>query len=362
MYVSSLEIENFRNLKSARLECSSGLNLILGENASGKTSLLEALYFLGRARSFRTRQFRELIHSGQGMFRVVATMHDHAGADSVVIGIQRDARELIARIAGNAVRSLGELAARVPVLLLNPESHRLLQDGPQQRRRFMDWGLFYSNETFIDAWRRYGIALRNRNAALRHNSADRSVDAWDQEITCSAAVLDRLRRSFCTCLEDILAPLVDSMLTRTTTNVEYHRGWRQEQELTVLLHGSREQDRKYGYTRYGPHRADFVIKVNGWSVTERLSRGQQKLLVAALIMAQASYYHRHNGSPCILLIDDLPAELDRYHRVRIMDCLTRMDVQLFVTAIEAGLLDTTAWSRGSVRMFRIEDGRIRDAP
>jgi DNA replication and repair protein RecF len=362
MYVSSLEIENFRNLRTARLECSSGLNLILGDNASGKTSLLEALYFLGRARSFRTRQFRELIHSGQSMFRIVATMGDHGGAHSVVIGVQRDARELIAHIAGSPVRSLGELTVRVPVLLLNPESHRLLQDGPRQRRRFMDWGLFYSHETFIDVWRRYGIALRNRNAALRHHAADRGVDAWDQELNRSAAALDRLRQSFCTSLEGILAPLVDSLLAGTTTNVEYHRGWSQKQELVALLHGSREQDRKYGYTRFGPHRADFVIKVNGWSVTERLSRGQQKLLVAALVMAQASYYHSHNGSPCILLIDDLPAELDRHHLARVIDCLTRLDVQLFVTAIEAGSFDTTAWSSNGVRMFRIEDGRIRDAP
>ena len=195
MRVASLDIAGFRNLRQVSLNCAPGLNLLIGPNASGKTSLLEALYVLGRGRSFRTRQPRELIQTGATAFRIVATMRD-GESRRFPVGIERNARELTARIGGAPTRSLAELARQAPVLLLNPDSHRLLEDGPKQRRRFMDWGLFHAEPGFLDAWRRYDIALRHRNAALRTQSVDRVVDAWDGELAAAAARLDPWRESF----------------------------------------------------------------------------------------------------------------------------------------------------------------------
>ena len=155
MRVASLDIAGFRNLRQVSLDCAPGLNLLIGPNASGKTSVLEALYVLGRGRSFRARQPRELIQTGATAFRVVAMMTD--GDDRrTPVGIERNARELTARIGGAPTRSLADLARWTPLLLLNPDSHRLLEDGPKQRRRFMDWGLFHAEPAFLDAWRRCG--------------------------------------------------------------------------------------------------------------------------------------------------------------------------------------------------------------
>ena len=356
MIVTSLEIDNFRNLHSTRLQCSPGLNLILGENASGKTSLLEALYYLGRARSFRTRRTRELIQNDRDHFRVVALMSGSDAERTVPVGIQHNAHKFSARINGVPVKSLAELALQVPVLLLNPDSHRLLEDGPRQRRRFMDWGLFHRDQGFLQAWKRYGIALRNRNAALRTQLVDRSIDAWDQELVLAATILDELRETFCKALREALLPLIGATLGEVALGVDYRRGWAQEQSLAALLRAGRVQDRRYGYTRLGPHRADFVIRLDGRAAPEYLSRGQQKLLIVALVLAQAALYQAHKGEPCILLVDDLPAELDRTHRNRLMACLAGMDIQLFITAIEAGLLDTSLWNQ--VHVFRIDDGGI----
>ncbi len=356
MMVISLEIDNFRNLQKAKLSCSPGLNLILGENASGKTSLLEALYYLGRARSFRTRRPQELIYTGQNDFRIVAMMSESEGGRIVPVGIQHSAQSFSARIDGSPARSLAQLALQVPVLLLNPDSHRLLEGGPQQRRRFMDWGLFHRGDGFLTAWKRYGVALRNRNAALRSRLADRGIDAWDQELVLAAATLDPMRNTFCKALEEALAPLIEATLGRVALKVDYRRGWTQEQDLLDLLRASRNQDKRYGHTRVGPHRADFVVKVDGRAASEHLSRGQQKLLVIALVLAQACLYRIHKDQPCILLVDDLPAELDNRHRDKVMACLAGLDLQLFITAIEEGLLDTSLWQ--AARVLRMDQGRV----
>ena len=360
MRVATLDIVGFRNLRRVGLACAPGLNLLVGPNASGKTSLLEALYFLGRGRSFRTRQPRDLIQADAPVFRVVAGM---VGGDGrrVPVGIERGPRELTARVDGAPTRSLAALARQVPVLLLNPDSHRLLEDGPQLRRRFMDWGLFHAEPGFLDAWRRYGAALRHRNAALRTRGPDRLVDAWDGELTAAAATLDRLRQSFCEALGGVLGPLAEATLGEVAVRVDYRRGWPlepPERDFAAWLRAGRDQDRQQGHTRSGPHRADFGVRVAGRLPAEGLSRGQQKLLVIALVLAQAELYRRHAGDACILLIDDLPAELDAGNRARVMRALAALDSQLFVTAIEPGLLDSAAWP--GARAFRLASGEVRE--
>ncbi len=178
MRVDSLEVVDFRNLQPLRLACAPGLNLIIGANAAGKTSLLEALYFLGRGRSFRTAQNRELIRRGGARLRVVAGLVE-AGGRRVTVGVEHDGRVIGARVAGNPAETLAELARQMPVLLIDAGSHRLLEGGPRERRRFMDWGLFHGESGFLKVWRRYGAALRHRNAALRGGLDARSIDAWD---------------------------------------------------------------------------------------------------------------------------------------------------------------------------------------
>jgi DNA replication and repair protein RecF len=362
MRIAALDITGFRNLRQISLACGSSLNLILGPNASGKTSLLEALYVLGRGRSFRTRQPRELIQTGAALFRIVAMISDSDGR-RISVGVERDAHELTARIGGAPTRSLAELARQTPVLLLNPDSHRLLEDGPQWRRRFMDWGLFHAEPGFIEAWRRYGTALRHRNAALRTGSAHRVVDAWDGELATAAAVLDRWREAFCKALEGVLAPLTAATLGNAGVQVDYRRGWPLEpfeRGFAEWLRAGRDQDRKQGHTRIGPHRADFTLRFAGRPSAEALSRGQQKLLVIALVLAQAELYQRHAGDPCILLIDDLPAELDAGNRERVMRTLAGLDAQLFVTALEPGLLDVAPWREA--RIFQLAAGAMIAPP
>lgn len=360
MTIAALDISHFRNLQKVALQCSPGFNLVVGGNASGKTSLLEAIYFLARARSFRTRQLNQIIQYGEKKFQIVATLTEGEVGRAIPVGIERSLERFNARIDAMPVHSLAELAARLPVLLLNPDSHRLLEDGPKQRRRFMDWGLFYTHEGFLKTWKRYNVALRNRNAALRENNPDRAVDVWDRELVTASVALDTYRKAFCEALRSSLEPLIHQTLGKVAVQINYRRGWleRENLDLMRLLRSGRDQDRRYGYTRLGAHRADFQIKLAERTAPECLSRGQQKLLVTALILAQAQLYRRHRGKPCILLIDDLPAELDLIHRERVIECLAAMETQLFVTAIEADTLNIP--SQQSVRRFKVRHGEVSE--
>jgi DNA replication and repair protein RecF len=361
MIIASLEATNFRNLRRVSLECSAGLNLLIGENASGKTSLLEAIYYLGRAKSFRTRLVRELIRHDAKALRVVATIDSTTRQRPVPIGIERSSRELIARVDRQPIRSMAELATWLPVLLLNPDSHRLLEDGPQHRRRFMDWGLFHREAQFLTAWRRYRSALQHRNAALRSSTDGRSMAVWEQELVSAAIPIDQFRKSFCQALEGALTPLLEEILGQFTLQLEYRRGWAQDHELLDLLQRERTQDRFNGHTRAGPHRADFSIRLSGRTFAEQLSRGQQKLLVIALVLAQARLYQQQRGEPCVLLLDDLPAELDQSNRARMMVCLARQDLQLFVTAIESSDLPIKElWQEKAKRVFKLTHGELSE--
>jgi DNA replication and repair protein RecF len=361
MIISSLTVAHFRNLRQLTLPCSSGLNLILGENASGKTSLLEAIYFLGRARSFRSRHWRELIQHDEKKLQVMATMiRSDTDRRQIPIGIERSTHQLIARVNRRPIHSLAELAAWLPVLLLNPDSHRLLEDGPQQRRRFMDWGLFHRDACFLSTWKRYRDALRHRNAALRQSIDERGMNVWEQELATAAGNIDQLRREFCLALQEALQPLLQQLLAPQVLTLDYQRGWAQECDLLELLRSERNRDRLNGHTRAGPHRADFSIRLDERPFTEQLSRGQQKLLVTALILAQAALYRQHRDEPCVLLLDDLPAELDHTNRDKLMACLAQQRIQLFVTAIEPALLPVERWSEDSRKVFKLSHGELHE--
>ncbi len=356
MGLLQLKVQGFRNLEAVDVPCAAGLNAISGPNASGKTSLLEAIYFLSRGRSFRTRRPGELIGHNAHYLRLVATL-EGAGETRHTLGVERSAKAFTARLDGEAVTALTALADALPVLLLSPTSHLLLEGGPGLRRRFIDWGLFQGEPDFLATWRRFRTALRHRNAALKANAADRALLPWERELAAAAATLDHQRQAFCEALERALGPFLLATLGAPSAVVNYRRGWPAGADLGRLLAEGRGGDRRLGHTRLGPQKADFAVVVDGHSAAERLSRGQQKLLVIALVLAQAQLYQSCRGRPCVLLIDDLPAELDAHHRGRILSCLAATPHQLFITAIEPIHLFEAPWR--AVHHLALEAGQVR---
>jgi len=243
------------------------------------------------------------------------------------------------------------------VLAIHPDSYKLITGSPSQRRQYMDWGVFHVEHGFFQAWQRFKKALAQRNASLKSRQKYDVCALWNNEIHNTAHYIDQLRQQYFDKLSPYFHQLTQLFFVDDNVMIEYKRGWSVDQQLINVLQENFQKERMKGYTQYGPHRAEITIKVNGQSAQTCISRGQQKLLVALMRLAQAMQFTEATNQPCVLLYDDLPAELDANHRKLILSVLSKMNIQLFLTAIEKEQMDLSAWK--IKEMFHVEHGSIK---
>jgi DNA replication and repair protein RecF len=327
-------------------------NVIVGPNGSGKTSVLEAIFLLGSGHSFRCHRTDTLIRVGTESFQVVGKVDGPSGQE--VLGIQGsvDAKEF--RIHGRPVRSAAELALQLPVQAIDPEVHRLIEDGPTRRRRFLDWGVFHVEPRFHGAWRRYHKALRQRNAAFRSTARPYAHRIWDQELIEQGDQIAAFRDSYLEGLHPFVFEVSRRLLGEEVV-IEHQRGWRRNQGLAEALAGAEARDMVRAGTSVGPHRADLVLKIAGVPVRDRISRGQQKILACVLILAQQLYRASTSTLPACLLLDDPAAELDVDNLRILLNLVTEIPAQLIITALSTEALNCLP----KFRLFHVEHGNIR---
>lgn len=356
MPLTTLQLERFRCITEARLDFDSRYNLIVGANASGKTSLLEAVYFLGRGRSFRTRRLERIIQQGAGDFLAVGKVVNPPIATLLGLRGTRGSTEI--RVGGTGASSAAELAMHFPPQVIDPDVHKLLEEGPTRRRRFLDWGVFHVEPFFMDAWQRYHRALRQRTAALRTSTSgnSESLAAWDTELATAGELLAERRRAYL----ELLAPFLEDIgrrLLQMDVELVYQRGWSAGLSYAEALREGLERDQRYGLTHSGPHRADLGIRVGGIAAKERVSRGQQKLLAAGLILAQVALQEAYTPGRTALLLDDPAAELDPENLERLVAVVRTLPVQLFVTSLRQ---DLPGFGTPGA-MFHVERGTVQRA-
>lgn len=331
MSLDSLGIEDFRCIERAELALHDRCNLISGENASGKTSLLEAIFVLGRGRSFRTAKAETLIRSGTSAFQLTARIRGEGSARPLGLRLRRDGIE--ARYAGRAVGGLAELATILPAQAIDPEVHRLIEGGPQERRRFLDWGVFHVEPNFVEHWRRYQRALRQRNAALKAGAVPAAVRAWDPELVEAGNLVAASRARYLQALAPHVAATAERLLGGSL-EITLHQGWSAERSLQESVEASWTRDQERAMTHAGPHRADIAVRFEGAPARDRISRGQQKLAAAALLLGQLRCDAGLGSSVAALLVDDPAAELDAGNLERLLREVVSLPAQLFVTALD----------------------------
>jgi DNA replication and repair protein RecF len=348
MSLAELRVENLRCVASAALELSPELNLISGENGAGKTSLLEAIFLLGRGRSFRTRSSEKLIRHGQHSLTVFGRTGELPPG---VAGVEVTREGTRARINGRDAESLLALSSILPVQCIDPEIHKLIDQGPERRRRWLDWLVFHVEPTFGSHWSRYQRALKQRNAALRSPGSD--ADTWDAALLEHGMAMTTARQAAL----NRLAPYLDGLFTRFSgleVSVGFHAGWGQEHSFAEVLKLNLARDRERGTTTSGPHRADVILKLRGRSARETLSRGQQKLTAVAMIVAQMKLLKAEQGICAVLLLDDPAAELDTKNLALLFEELSSLRCQMIATSLtpETSLFQTPK------AMFHVEQGRV----
>ena len=350
--LTAIDIENFRCIRSAHLELDPQATGIVGENGSGKTSLLEAIYFLAHGRSFRTNQREKLLPPKADYLRVVGRVQTARG--ELVAGIEYGKHGTRANLAGHGVSGIAEIAEILPVQVIDPGVHRLIEEGSARRRRLLDWGVFHVKHDFLDVWRRYQRALQQRNAVLRGGGDEQLLGAWEQELSSAGSRVDALRSEYSAELLPYFVDVADRLLGAQGARFTYRRGWAAEQELATQLVEARPRDQRLRTTTVGAHRADLSFSFEGAPARDRVSRGQQKLLAAAFILAQLAYQSAQGAPPACLMLDDPAAELDVDNLGKLLAAVSRIPAQLVITSVQASGLEGVKIGR----KFHVKQGNF----
>ncbi len=359
MSLSRITVTAVRNLHPVTFSPSPRINILYGANGSGKTSLLEAIHLLGLARSFRSQRLSPVIQHDQPACTVFGQVRLSDGYVSN-LGVSRNRQgELQIRIDGQNVRSAAHLAETLPLQLINPDSFRLLEGMPKIRRQFLDWGVFHVERRFLPAWQRLQKALRQRNSWLRHGRMDSaSQAAWDRELCLASEEIDSYRRSYIQTLKPVFEKVLHELVELDGLTLSYYRGWDKERSLGEVLVASMLRDQQLGHTQAGPQRADLRLRLASHNAVDILSRGQQKLVVCALKIAQGHLVENARRGQCIYLVDDLPSELDERHRRALCHLLEELNCQVFITCVDRELLRESWRTDTPVALFHVEQGRI----
>ncbi len=355
MWIRRLEVNNLRALVDVDIGPADGLSVFYGRNGSGKTSILEAIHLLGTGRSFRSRRVGDVIRRGEKQLRVRGEVVE---ADAVVsIGVEHGENGLRIRSGGETLRTASALARRLPMMLISPDSQRLVSDGAAPRRRLMDWMLFHVEREYWNVFQRFRRALRQRNAQLQAQEPTEGLVAWNRELGAAGDAVHAMRSAW---LEAVL-PRYEAFvrdLVGLEVTMRYLAGWDASEPLAQVLARTEGQDRVRGFTDRGPQRADLRFTVDGRPVQHVLSRGESKLFVLGLQLAQVDHLASATGSAPVLLVDELASELDLDSRRRVFEALREIGAQTCVTSVARELVECSAWPPG--KLFHVEQGTVQE--
>jgi len=355
MWLESLRIRGLRCLADVVIPLEPGVTVFAGANGAGKTSILEAAFLLSHARSFRSGAKDALLQRGAESLSVFTELR-HADGRARRLGLGRQGVRWEARMDGEVV-SLSELVGECAVVCFEPGSHALIAGGAEERRRYLDWGVFHVEHEFMLAWRRYQRALKQRNALLRASTpaSDALFLPWEAELDATAAVIDRLRELYLAALRPHIERAMAGLLPELgSVEMRYRRGWSEDAALGDLLASQRGRDLARGHTTMGSHRADWSIVFEHAPQREHLSRGQEKLTALGCSLAQAALYAERRGEWPVVCLDDLASELDRAHQAAVVDQLRQVGAQVLVTGTEV----PEALQQGPTQVFHVEQGRL----
>lgn len=332
MILAQLQIQNVRNIQSARYNLHPHLNIIVGANGSGKTSFLEAIYLLGSGHSFRTREISPLIRHETECLTVFARTVDEQS-----ISVQKSlSLATQVRLNNYPCQSSSELARFLPCQVVYQDLFQIIEAGPSVRRSLLDWGLFHVEHSYLLLWKNYRRALKQRNTLLRQRANQAQIQPWNLMLDQFANQLDTFRSDYFYKLHTEFKSLLN-VLTDLDCHLNYYKGWDRKglnKSLAEILVDSYQADVMRQFTQYGAHQADLMIESNDYKAKLFLSRGQQKIILIALKLAQTLLMSKN----CLFLCDDLVSEFDNHHLLSLLNVISHFQGQFFITTTDINLL------------------------
>lgn len=367
MLINQVNLQAFRNIKAASFKTDKQVNVFYGQNGSGKTSILESLFYLSRARSFRTSKKQHLLNTGSPQFIVNVELRQSDTNHKLGIGYDEQGQTQL-KLDGELIQKLSEASSLMPTQIITPESFEVFFSTPKARRSFFDFGLFHVEHEFQNSWASYARLLKQTNALLKSPRCDmRELQFWYRNLIEAGEVIERFRETF---FEELFSKAVKELATEieketnsdliSELEVRYKsRKFAPSNDFEQSLYAQIEKDKKYKQVGFGPNRADIIFYKNGEDVTNKLSRGQSKLLFYLLEIAMVNIIRRQADKNILLLVDDLPSEVDEDTRSTMLKVLLHSEAQIFVTGIENKIAKEFLRFTQSVNLFHVEHGKIR---
>ena len=361
MKIISLDLKNFRNYSSASVKFADGLNVLYGQNASGKTNMLESIFFSSVLSSPRTTKDKEMIRLGETAAVIKIVVEKRFKKHTIILQIDSQNKKRIL-LDGIPVNRAGELLGALGVVFFSPDEMKLVKEAPAERRRFLDIGLSQQQRTYFDALSRYTQTLKQKNNLLKDyktsSNLDDMLDVWDAGLAKEGAIIVAKRKEYIATLNDS-ARKFHLLLSgnKETLTLSYESGAEtdckpEELEANLLkaLHASREKDKELGFSTVGPHRDDIKIEINGKDSRKFASQGQQRTVALAMKIGQVVIYRDEIGETPILLLDDVLSELDETRQHVLLDLVNGFQTILTCTEYK---LDNPA------TLFEVNDGTVK---
>lgn len=360
MSIKSIYLKNFRNLKEQRFNLNPELSFFVGDNGSGKSSILESIFFIGHGKSFRTTKSELICHFDQQAFYLNVKDEDDGN-----FGLSKSKSDInfIIKKNGERIQKLSELASNFAVQIVTPESFKLFFGGAKERRRFLELGLFHVEHDYKFSWKHFSKIHKQRNALLKNRSDEQTYSYWTQEFVQASKVISSIRSNYAQKLAEELRFWLAILLPEAldSFDLNYFQGWSQSRELEEVLASQREKEIKQGFSASGAHKFDLKFLIAGHALELKLSRGQQKLFLLALTLAQMKLIEKVRQVKPILLIDDFGAELDISSRERFNEALATLNGQIIISAIDfeavKPILENLKQEK-NYTMFHVEHGEI----
>jgi DNA replication and repair protein RecF len=351
MAIKQLSLNDFRNLKSITLDFDPGYNLIVGNNGSGKTSLLESINVICQGRSFKTHHINQCIQHGKKNFLLFAKFTNYQA------GLSRTESKTNIRIDGTNIFRISELVEKTPVITIDSKCFELLTGPPSIRREYIDWCLFHVEHQYRDLWNDYARGLKQKNTLLKSRKFVKELDYWDEYLSSLCTKIYYYRDKYLKVLIKIISELNDSLSIEFDVEINFKQGWSNLDDPLASITENRQKELRFGYSIVGSHRDNIDVTIDELSVTEVLSRGQTKKLSISFLLAQILLVKQYTNKSIIILIDDLESELDSESVQNIVKLLSSLDIQVFITNIHTQPYLTEA--KQEYKMFHVEHGMIK---
>ncbi|MES9927618.1 MAG: DNA replication/repair protein RecF [Candidatus Thiodiazotropha sp. 6PDIVS] len=353
MHLVKLKINNLRNIKSAEIHPGSKINFILGNNGAGKTTLLESIYLLARAKSFRQSKNRNLISDTESELIIYAEI-ERDNATQNRIGLSKRKDKTSVRKDGKKIVRLSDLANNIPLTIITPNIQRIVEEGPAHRRKLLNWGLFHVEQSYGKLAQRYKKTIDQRNSALSKNRKELPI--WTKQLAVIGEELNQLQQTYLLKWNNCLNKITKHHSYEQKFKLEMVNGWKRGMSLLEALEEQTSSDMERGFTTAGPHRLDIRITVEDRLTKNYFSRGQNKILALNMMLAQAMLLKEENREAPILLVDDFQSELDSDHYNQVLELMSHINVQTFITSLDSRTCDH--FTDDEVNMFHVEHGSI----